>query len=180
MPRRLRPPQPDGVFHLTANAVDGSLFVWDDVDRARWVWWLERVVRLRRWCVYAWCLMNTHYHLLAGTPDGNLSDGMQELNCGYAREFNRRHGRRGHLLRRRFHDTPVRKESHLLEAVRYIAMNPVTAGVVDEPDEWIWSSHRGEMGLTTPIVPTCALELFGPGEADDVRRRYAEFVAARG
>jgi REP element-mobilizing transposase RayT len=49
------------------------------------------------WRVWAYCLVDDHYHLLVETPQPNLSRGMRELNGVYTQAFNRRHGRIGHL-----------------------------------------------------------------------------------
>ena len=51
--------------------------------------------------VYAYCLMDNHYHLLLETREANLSRAMRQLNGVYAQGFNRRHGQVGHVLQRR-------------------------------------------------------------------------------
>ena len=60
--------------------------------------WCERF-RVR---LHAYVLMENHYHLLAQTPEANLSPAMQWLNGTYTGWFNRRHRRAGHLLQGRF------------------------------------------------------------------------------
>ena len=85
--------------------------------------------------------MTTHYHLLVQTPQADLSAGMQRLNGLYAMRFNARHARRGHLFGARFHAIPVETESHLLETVRYLALNPVRAGACLDARDWPWSSY---------------------------------------
>ncbi len=69
--------------------------------------------------------MDNHYHLLIDTPDGNLSIGMRQFNGIYTQRFNKRHGRVGHLFQGRFKAVVVQKDSHLLEACRYVVLNPV-------------------------------------------------------
>jgi putative transposase len=69
-------------------------------------------------------LMTNHYHLLVETPETNLSRGVRTLNGEYAQNFNRRHRRVGHLFQGRFKGIRVERESHLLELVRYIVLNP--------------------------------------------------------
>jgi putative transposase len=72
---------------------------------------------------------------------------MRDLNGRYARWFNHRRGRSGPLFARRFHRTTVEWDGHLLAAVRYIAMNPVEAGLCERPADWRWSSHQALAGL---------------------------------
>jgi hypothetical protein len=61
--------------------------------------------------------------------------------------FNRRHGRVGHLFQGRYKAILVERESHLLELVRYVVLNPVRAGACASPEEWRWSSYRATAGL---------------------------------
>ena len=92
------------------------------------------------WQIVAWCLMDTHYHLLVfAGADPRVSWAMQAANSVYAREFNQRHGRRGHLFGERFTDTPIRSEAHLHACIAYILENPVRAGLVRRIEDWPWS-----------------------------------------
>jgi putative transposase len=126
------------VYHLTAHGVDGQLLFLDDLDRQDFLIRLRRVVRLHLWTLHAFCLMDTHFHLLVG--DGRIADGMRLLNGGYSRAFNARHGRRGALFEARYRDRQIRDEQHLLEAIRYIEENPIAAGLAEE---WPWRSRTG-------------------------------------
>jgi len=84
--------------------------------------------------------MTNHFHLLFDTPRADLSNGMHRLNSVYATYFNERHGFDGHLFDRRFGSRLVETEEHLIDASRYIAFNPVRAGLCGHPREWRWSS----------------------------------------
>jgi REP-associated tyrosine transposase len=88
--------------------------------------------------------MPNHYHLLIEYEAGNLGRGMQLLNGRYSRRFNERHGRVGHLFQGRYRIEPVTRDAHLLEACRYIVLNPVRAGLCSSPGEWPWSSYAAE------------------------------------
>ena len=72
---------------------------------------------------------------------------MHHVNSDYCRWFNRQHGRVGHVLQGRFDAQIVDGSDYLLNALRYIALNPVAAGLVKRPDEWPWSSYRATAGL---------------------------------
>ena len=95
----------------------------------------------RGWGCHAFCLMDNHYHLLMECPDGDLSDGMHSIGSGYANMFNRVHERRGHVFQGRFRAIPVERGEHALELARYIALNPVRAGIARRPADWRWSSY---------------------------------------
>jgi REP element-mobilizing transposase RayT len=69
----------------------------DDDDRKRFLSFVEKTVLDGDIAVLAFCLMPNHYHLLCSTPHGGLNRWMRSINGGYARAFNQRHGRVGHL-----------------------------------------------------------------------------------
>ena len=176
----LRIEVPSGVYHLTARGNNREPIYLDDTDCRTFMSMLARVAEKYRWIVLAYCLMRNHYHLIVQIPFGGLSRGIDELNGGYARRTNRRHGRTGHLFGRRFHSTLIEGDTHLLEACRYVVLNPVRAGLCAEPEAWPWSSYRTCAGLDFPS-PFLALDellrLFGesPRQAS---ASYCQFVSA--
>jgi putative transposase len=87
--------------------------------------------------------MGNHFHLLVETPEPNLSAGMQRLKSEYATYFNQRHSFDGHLFKQRFDSRLIETDEHRSEALRYIALNPVRAGLCEHPSEWPWSSFYG-------------------------------------
>jgi putative transposase len=113
----------------------------DDVDRARYVALLGGVVARKRWRCLAFCLMSNHVHLVIETPDPNLGAGMQWFHGRYATWFNQRHGTVGHLFQGRYGSQRVKSDVQLITTLRYIALNPVGAGLCDDVRDWRWSSH---------------------------------------
>src|SRR5436309_2510428 len=113
MPRRPRPLVPGGIYHVTSRGNRQMPIVTDDVDRVRFMLLLERAVGRRGWRCYAYCLMDNHYHLVVETPQPNISQGMHDLNLGYAKWFNRRHDFVGHVFQNRFYGLPLESDSHL-------------------------------------------------------------------
>lgn len=124
--------------HVTAHANGRQSLFLDDVDYLTFLRILRRVAADEAWILHTYCLMPNHYHLVLESP-GDLGRGMQFVNGRYAREFNRRHGLRGHLFERRYHPTPVEADEHFTEACRYIAENPVRAGLCETAAAWPWS-----------------------------------------
>ena len=154
----------------------------DDTDCQHFLNELQRVVVRLDWQVLAYCLMPNHYHLLLRTPDATLARGMRDVNGSYAQGFNRRHARVGHVFQGRYKAFLIEKGAYLLEVIRYIARNPVSAGLCGSPDEWAWSSHRAVLGRSS--VPPCldasaVLTHFGP-DVPTARTRYTAFVAVGG
>ncbi len=112
------------------------------------------------------------------TPRGNLSRGMRHLNGVYTQFFNRSHKNVGHLFQGRYKAVLVEKESHLLSLCRYVALNPVRAGLVRRPGEWRWSSYRATVGQVRKppyLTVDWVLAQFGRKRAEAVRR-YRRYV----
>ena len=83
--------------------------------------------------------MGTHYHVILSATRDRLSDGMRRLNGAYARRFNKRHGRRGHLFDERFASFSIEDDRHLEAAVDYVLQNPVRAGLCAKARDWPWA-----------------------------------------
>jgi putative transposase len=136
-----------GFYHVTMRGARQLPIFFDDRDRRLFLSLLKRAVRKFAWRCYAWCLMDNHFHLLIELTRINLSNGMFTLNYAYACWLNRRHGYKGHAFDRRFGARSIETTPHLLEASRYIVLNPVRAGICDRPEDYPWSSYRGLIGL---------------------------------
>jgi putative transposase len=111
---------------------------------------LRGTVKQQRWRLLAYCLMENHVHLLVETPEANLGDGMQRMHGLYAREFNSRHRRSGHVFQGRYGAVRIRTDEQLIAAAHYVAMNPVAAGLCARPEEWSWSSHAAAIAPNAP------------------------------
>jgi putative transposase len=178
VPRPPRPQLAGAIYHVTARGnrrVD--IFV-DDSDRRLFIALLELTITRYGWRCHTYCLMKNHFHLVIETPQPNVSAGMQFLAGRYGAAFNHRHGLSGHLFQGRFHAVVVESEGQLLAAVRYVLLNPVRAGLCEQPGEWRWSSYRAivRMDYVQPFVHVGRLlGLFGPVESR-AREEFARFV----
>ena len=179
MSRPLRIEFAGALYHVMARGNAREAIFADDVDRAAFVDGIERACERFDWMLWAYCLMDNHYHLLIETRRASLSRGMREVNGIHTQRFNRRHRRVGHLLQGRYKAVLVDKDSYLLELSRYIVLNPVRARLCASAADWRWSSYRAMMGQDDPL-PSLAIDetlsLFGTQRAA-ARRAYARFVA---
>jgi putative transposase len=145
-------PQAVGVFyHVTLRGARQLLIFFDDRDRRLFLRLLARAVQRFQLRCYAWCLMGNHFHLLTELTETNLSNAMHTLNYAYACWINQRHGFSGHAFDRRFSALEIETTPHLMEASRYIVLNPVRAALCERPEEYPWSSYRGLIGLARPL-----------------------------
>jgi REP element-mobilizing transposase RayT len=166
-----------GIHHVTARGVDQQPVFRDDFDRRRYLRLIAAVIRQTSWQCLSYCLMDNHVHLLVETPKPTLSAGVQRLHGQYAQQFNRRHKRFGHLFEYRFHNEVVQDQAHFWNVLRYIALNPVEAGLCADPEDWPWSSHAAILTDEAPAwLDVTRLFSFVSADGGDPRARYAELV----
>lgn len=150
----------------------------DDLDRSSLLRELAIVTEQYRWVCLAHCLMPNHIHLVIETPEETLGLGMRQLAGRYVQSFNRRHGTSGHMFQGRYGSVLVRRDDQFAQLLRYVALNPVAAGLCDDPAQWRWSSHRELLAGSEAQTPARArveslLEVWG-GERGS---RYARLFA---
>jgi putative transposase len=180
MPRLPRIEVAGGIHHVTAKAPFGRVLFIDDQDRVRYLALLAKEAEKREWQVLTYCEMTNHIHLLVRTPDPDLGAGMKSLHERFAVDLNRRHRQYGHVFGARFANKLVRSDRHLHGCLRYIARNPVAAGICASPIEWPWSGHAAIVGLAEPaggIDVAGALEWLAPN-VGAARIAYQQLVAA--
>lgn len=178
MARPLRIEFPGAFYHVTARGNRKNAIYEDDADRLAFLEILSQIVDRCNWRCHAYCLMSNHYHLVVETPDGNLSYGMRQLNGIYTQRYNRRHHGAGHIFQGRFKSIIVEKESYLLELCRYVVLNPVRAGLTEEPAGWQWSSYGATAGLREApgfLTTDWLLSQFAP-ERQKACESYQSFV----
>ncbi len=141
MGRKAREDEAGAIHHVYARGNNRQRIFEDDFDRVAYLGLLADAVGRMNWRCLSYCLMPNHVHLLVETPAANLAGGMCRLQGQYARRFNRRHRRSGHLFQGRYGSTRIHDDPHLWMVVAYIARNPVTSRLCGQPHEWSWSSH---------------------------------------
>lgn len=179
MARPLRIQEAGLIYHVTARGNAKMAIFLDDADRRRFLRILGTVADRHQLDCAAHCLMDNHYHLLARTTRPNLSRAIQNLNGSYARWWNRRHKRVGHVFQGRFGAQIVQDEPYLLSVCRYIVLNPVRANLVARAEDWPWSSYSATLGMApAPAFLDCALVLQLLGDEHRAAERYRAFVEA--
>jgi putative transposase len=180
MSRPLRIEFAGALYHVMARGNARAAIFLDDADRQAFCLGLARVCERFDWRLWAYCLMDNHYHLLIETVQPTLSRGMREVNGVYTQAFNRHHARVGHVLQGRYKAVLVDKDSYLLELSRYIVLNPVRARLCATAGDWPWSSYAAVMGKAAAperLAVEATLALFSD-DRGAARRAYARFVVA--
>ena len=158
-----------GYYHVSARGVGKRTIFENDADRREFLELMRDCCRDRGVTVVAWCLMGDHVHLVLTDYEDGMSAAMQRLLLTYARRFNKRTGRTGHLFQNRFDRRALDTDRHLMAAIRYVHANPQEAGIA-LIERYPWSSFAeylrafdddARMGFSDP---SAVLELFGSAE----------------
>jgi REP element-mobilizing transposase RayT len=173
MARPLRPLAAGLIYHVTARGNAKARMFLDDADYEVFLSGLAVARHVDGLLCHAYCLMPNHYHLFVETRRANLDDALQRLNGTYAMRFNRHHERTGHVFQGRYGSKLITDDDYALTVVRYIAANPVQAGLCARPEDWPWSSYAATAGLapSPPFLTSRVLGWFG-GHED-----YRRFIA---
>ncbi|MBW2488635.1 MAG: transposase, partial [Deltaproteobacteria bacterium] len=130
------------LYHALSRGNERGPIVFDDQDRKMFVDCIGQMAERFETDVFAYVLMDNHYHLLFRTPRANLSKCMHWFGVTYTNRFNSRHARSGHLFQGRFKNMVVENDAYLLQLSYYIHRNPLRAGMVKRLASYRWSSYR--------------------------------------
>ncbi|MCD4775688.1 MAG: transposase [Candidatus Aegiribacteria sp.] len=150
MGRKVRPDWEGALHHVMARGIDGRAVFNSEKDRSDLYQRLSQLVTDTETKVYAWVIMPNHFHLLIRTGCIPISTFMQRLLTGYAICYNLREDRKGYVFQGRFKSILVQEENYFLQLVKYIHINPLKAGIIDDYASLLyyrWSGHGNMMGI---------------------------------
>jgi REP element-mobilizing transposase RayT/AraC-like DNA-binding protein len=167
MPRKARVTVVGAVHHIMSRGIEGKKIFFDDEDRNFFLNHLENLLVKTGYLLYAWCLMENHYHLLIRVNDYPLGAAMRALNGRYAQYFRKKGGTRGYLFQDRYKSIVTQDQHYIEEMVRYIHLNPIRAGLcstIEELDTYSWSGHAVIVGMQSWCIQN----------THDVLKRFAK------
>jgi putative transposase len=127
--------------HIIQRGVNSQICFAADEDMAAYANWLYEGSLKFGVSIHVWVFMTNHVHLLLKPQQENaISNCMQYLGRYYVRYFNYRYKRTGTLFEDRFKSHPIQTTGYSMACSRYIELNPVRAGMIGDPAEYMWSS----------------------------------------
>lgn len=158
-----------GFYHVCARGAGKQLIFEGDEDRWEFLELMRECCREEGVTVIAWCLMGNHVHLVLADYEDRMSAAMHRLLLTYARRFNKRTGRTGHLFQNRFDRRSLDTDWQVMEAIRSVHADPQEAGV-SLIERYPWSSFAEYLRMYDGDAtigfsdPSTVLELFGSAE----------------
>lgn len=147
MARPLRLQYLGAFYHISSRGNERKAIFRSEADRKKFISYLESAHERYHALIHCYCLLDNHYHLLLETPRGNLSQILHHINGAYTTYFNVKRKRAGHLFQGRFRAILVEKEVYGQELSRYIHLNPLRAGMVENLADYPWSSYAYYVGM---------------------------------
>ncbi len=152
MPRKPRIEYPGAIYHVIQRGNNRNNVFSQSSDKEYLLNQFETAVIKDEVELFAFVILDNHYHLALRTGTKPISKIMHWVNSRYARRFNRLYSRSGHVFEGRYQAIPVENEHYLLRVIRYIHLNPVRAGIRSLPEEYMWSSDRIYRSLQSSFV----------------------------
>ena len=162
MPRVARQQSETGIYHVMFRGINRQQIFFDDEDSGHFLSLLQEYQSNGCFCLYAYCLMGNHIHILLQAKNDPLPLIMKRIGVRYVMWYNAKYDRIGHLFQDRYKSEPIDSDSYFLTVLRYIHNNPVKAGLCEKPEDYPLSSAHGY--------------LFGDGIADT---SFAESIAGK-
>lgn len=177
MSRPLRIEYPNAYYHVMNRGLNRQSIFLNDDDYDIFLETVKETAHLFGIKIISFALMPNHYHLLLTTPKANLSRAMRHLNGVYTQRHNRLHKKDGPLFRGRYKAILVQEDEYLTHLIRYIHLNPVTAGLARDLSKYPRTSHKDYLKAQNQgawLYVTQGLSFFSdkPREAFKIYRQF--------
>lgn len=130
-----------GAYHHVMNrGIRGENIFYEDKMKFAFLEILKQKARLHRIKIFAYCIMDNHYHLAIEDSDSRLSDFMKHLNGHYGKYYRWNAGGKGYVFQNRYKSILIQDDSYLMTVIAYVLLNPVRAELVDDVYDYLWSS----------------------------------------
>ena len=161
-------------YHITSRGNRKSSLFYDDEDRTKYLRLIKETKDTFSFTLHAFCLMTNHTHLQLETSDTSPTIIMSHLNTKYAKYFNKKYEYSGHVFEKRYGAELLDSLDYEFDVSKYIHLNPLKAGLVDELEDYPWSSYNAYVnGEASQLVDTKHLLSYFPSPAS---QHYEEYV----
>lgn len=142
MPIRPRVLIDQAAYHIVIRGNQRQKAFKHDDDYSKYLKLLKKYKNRYKAKIYAYCLMTNHIHLLIDPEDKyTLNKIMHGISMSYAKYFNYKYRKCGHLWQNRYKNYVIQKDQYLINCATYIEMNPVKANMCQRPEDYPWSSY---------------------------------------
>jgi REP element-mobilizing transposase RayT len=119
---------------------DGNDIFSGNKHKSHFLDYLEDSTKRMKIRIFAYCIMDNHYHLVLENSSGRMSDFLKLLNGQYGMYYRKMEGGHGYVFQSRFKSTIIEDDGYLIKSIEYLLQNPVRAGIVYRAESYTWSS----------------------------------------
>ena len=178
--RKARLKADDAIFHIMCKSISEVTLFRDSEDKERYLKLVKKYKKLYNVKIYGYCLMDNHAHLLVDANGADISKVMHGINFSYAKYFNKKYEREGHLFKDRFKSKIVDNDRYLKAVSLYIHNNPTDIGEFkDCPEKYAFSSlgiYIGKRRDHFNIIDYGYVMGFFGNDLDTARKNYYSLV----
>jgi REP element-mobilizing transposase RayT len=168
-----------GIYHVYNRVTRGEHVFAEDAEAERLLDAMRDSKKRDKFIVLAWCIMSNHYHLAIRSTSVPLWRSMASIHSKVSKSYNRRHRVFGPFWQGRYKAKLISDPKHLRALPLYIHLNPVTAGIVEKAEDFMWAGHRELVRkIRRPFVdPDQFLLVFGETR-QNARKTYLQSLRA--
>ena len=154
MGRRLRIEYEGAIYHVIQRGNNREFIFERATDKEYLIEQMNQAVQMDGVQIFAYVVMNNHYHIALRTQEKPISQVMHRINSRFSHHYNRERERTGHVFESRYKAIPVENENYLLTIIRYIHRNPVQAQLCQSVSDFRWSSDKAYRGQEQTFIET--------------------------
>lgn len=173
MVRGVRPWFKGAKYHVTSRGIRRSSLFFDDDDFGKYLALLTETREIYPFKLHTYCLMTNHIHLQLETLETPISIIMKHLNTKFAKYINKKYDFTGHVFEKRYGAELLNSPEYEIDVSKYIHLNPFSAGMVANPEDYPWSSCRAYVfGESIPLIDPKPLLSYFPNPPDQYYENY--------
>lgn len=141
-----------GYYHVMMRGNNKNMIFSNASEKLYFLEQLNLQVKERNIEVVAYCIMDNHVHLLIGSDLEDMSEAIKRINIRFARRYNNKYEKIGHVFQDRFKSEVIHNDGHLVQVMRYIHNNPVKGNMVNKAEEYTWSSYNSYINKKDRLI----------------------------
>jgi len=149
----------DVAYYVTSRSGHSENLFLDEGDYKEYISLVAKYKEQYGFKLFSYVLLPTHLHMLIELRNNiGISNIMHDINSLYTKSYNSKYSKKGHLFQARFRTVIAEKEEYLLPLIKYIHLNPKRQSLVDDPNEYPYSSHSQLMDPGKRAFPNIEME----------------------
>jgi len=143
----------NAVYHVVFRGNNRQNILKSKTDKCDLLKSIQKFQERKGFKVYGFVLMDNHAHMVIEVDEiNNISKIMHAILLSFSVKYRRKYPYVGHVWQGRFKSKPIMEEKYILECLDYIHNNPVRAEMIENPNDYIYSSARFYQGLSNKEV----------------------------